>query len=421
MRLLNFRLLDGTGRDDARASLTIGDDGRIANVTRGAGPPAEPGDLDLSGHTVLPGLFDCHVHLVADASTNPFDTSRGPASAHFGILGAVNARRLLRRGITTARDLGAHHFTDLAIKRAIESGLIPGPRLLTSGKILTMTGGHGWLFGQEVDGVDEVRKYARLNLKMGADNIKMVASGGVLTPGVNPRAASLSEEELAAGFAEAAKAGKLSAAHAQSNAGIKNAIRAGVRTIEHGFWLDEEACQMMIDRDVYLSPTLAAMRCMLERTAELPAFIVDKVSRFADDHFASFALAQRLGVKIVCGTDAGTPFNYHGEVVVELLQMTELGMSPMDALVAATQRSAEALRLDGVTGTVAAGKAADLLVVKGDPLQNLRILREPAFVFKEGWQVSPEKLDLEVPKQKLLASDLWAAAEKFLAQGCACC
>jgi imidazolonepropionase-like amidohydrolase len=272
MRLLNFRLLDGTGRDDACASLTIGEDGRIANVTRGAGPPAEPGALDLSGHTVLPGLFDCHVHLVADASTNPFDTSRDPTSAHFGILGAVNAGRLLRRGITTARDLGAHHFTDVAIKRAIESGLIPGPRLLTSGKILTMTGGHGWLFGQEVDGVDEVRKYARLNLKMGADNIKMVASGGVLTPGVNPCAASLSEEELAAGFAEAAK-----------------------------------------------------------------------------------------------------------------------------------------------------GRAADLLVVKGDPLQDLRIPREPALVFKEGWRVPLEKLDLEVPKQKLQASDPWAAAEKFLAQGCACC
>jgi imidazolonepropionase-like amidohydrolase len=423
MKLVNFRLIDGTGRLYEHAALTINDQGRIEQLWTGHEAKMSARDaLDLNGQTVLPGLFDCHVHLMSDAGPDPFAAYQTKSVFYMTILGVVNAWKMLRRGITTIRDVGAMDFADAAIKQAINEGVIPGPRMLSSGKLLTMTGGHGWFIGQEIDGPDEARKYARLNLKMGADNIKMMASGGVLTPNVNPRSPSLTVEELAAGFEEAIKAGKLTASHAQSTQGIKNAIQAGVRTIEHGVWLDEEACQMMVDRGVYLDATLAAPYFILKHAEDgkMAPYVVEKIKSMYRDHIESFKMAKRMGVKIICGTDAGTPFNVPGETVTELEQMQQAGLTPMEAIIAATKTSAEALRLDEVTGTIEIGKMADMIVVDGDPLSNLDVLRRPTYVFKEGRSV---QLNIEEPlgvPAKVTPAQVAMTITRFATGGCMC-
>lgn len=422
--LANTRLIDGTGRVYEHAGLTIGPDGRIAAVY----PQGLPDDLatdalDLTRHTVLPGLVDCHVHLMVDAGPHPFDPEVIKDSHYMTLIGAKNAAQMLAMGVTTARDLGGIEFGDVALKRAIQEGLIPGPRLLVSGKLLTMTGGHGWFFGFEVDGPDAVRRHARLNLKMGADNIKMMASGGIVTPNANPRCPSLTPEELQAGFEEAHKAGKLSASHAQSTQGIKNAIRAGVRTIEHGFWLDEECCELMLEHDVYYSVTLSAGYQMIQHAedGDIPDFIVQKIKAVIDDHQRSLQLAHKMGVPIVCGTDAGTPFNRHGDCYLELQLMQKLGMAPMDAILAGTSVGAKALKLDAEIGTLEPGKMADLLVIKGNPLEDLSCLASPAMVFKEGKEVDRNRLKPWQSPQRIQPAEVLWAAQKFAQQGCACC
>jgi imidazolonepropionase-like amidohydrolase len=423
MRLINFRLIDGTGRFCEQAALNVNDQGRIDQIWTGENAKISARNaLDLDGQTLLPGLFDCHVHLMSDAGPDPFAAYQSKSGFYMTILGAMNAGKMLRRGITTIRDVGAMDFADAAIKLAINEGVIPGPRMLSSGKLLTMTGGHGWFIGQEIDGPDEARKYARLNLKMGADNIKMMASGGVMTPNVNPRSPSLTIEELKAGFEEAIKAGKLTSSHAQATEGIKNAIRAGVHTIEHGVWLDEEACQMMKDRGVYLDATLTAPYFILAHIQDgtMASYVVEKAKVVSRDHVESFKMAKTMGVKIICGTDAGTPFNIHGEMVTELEQMQKVGLTPMEAIVAATKTSAEAMRLDGITGTIEVGKLADMIVVNGDPLHDLSVLRRPTYVFKEGWSVPLDTEAFMSVPTKVTPAQITTALNQFVASGCAC-
>lgn len=387
MRLVNFRLLDGLRGTYSAAALETDDAGRIVRLWTGRDSlPLSAGAIDLEGRCVLPGLFDCHVHLTADASADPVAARVNSSEGYLAILAAFHAKRTLRKGVTTVRDTGAPHFVDAAVKKAIAAGLVQGPRLLSSGKMLTMTGGHGCLVAQEIDGPIEARKYARMNLKMGADNIKMVASGGIMTPHVDPRAASLTVEELAAGFEEAKKAGKLSACHAHSLDGVKNAVRAGVQTIEHGVWLDEEACAMMRSAGVYLCPTLSVVHNLtrhLDNPATLP-HVREKVTYVAAALRQSFRLAWESGVKIICGTDAGMPFTHHGDTATELRLMVEAGVPPEEALRIGTSQSAEAMGLGAETGSVEIGKKADLLVVDGNPLSDIAALANSAYVFKAG-------------------------------------
>lgn len=392
MKLLNARLIDGTGAVHERVDIEL-DGKNFDNITPSAEQastdPANPQMshvVDLEGKTVIPGMFNCHVHMTLDASGNPDTELRGESITYKTLKTVKRAEDLIKAGVTTARDLGGGEYIEMSLKRAIAEGLFTGPRLLVSGKVLTMTGGHGWWIGAEVDGMDEVRKAARLNIKLGADCIKMMATGGVMTPNVDPNNVQLAEEELRAGFEEAHKAGKLSATHAIGLNGIKNAVRAGVRTVEHGVYLDDEVINMMLERNTYLVPTLAAPRQILNagEAGGVPKFMVDKSAKVVEFHMNSAAMAHKAGVKIACGSDAGTPYNPHGDIFTEMALLVEIGMSHLEAILSATAVAAEAMKLDDRLGTVQPGKLADLVVYNGDPLADLTVLKSPLMVWKEG-------------------------------------
>jgi imidazolonepropionase-like amidohydrolase len=263
-------------------------------------------------------------------------------------------------------------------------GWIPGPRIVAAGKLVCMTGGHGWFLGHESDGPNEMRKAVRLNLKRGADCIKVIATGGVLSPGVEVGSSQLDEDELEVAVAEAHKAGRRVAAHAIGNAGIKNALRAGVDTIEHGCYLDDEALRLFQKTGATYVPTLCAPHFLHENLDKLPAYVVRKTTEVYEAHRESFKRALKRNIPIVTGTDAGTPFNHHAAFAVELELMVKLGMSAEHALRAATSGAAEALGLSNEVGTLSAGKSADLIAVDGDPRKDIRALARVRGVMTRG-------------------------------------
>ncbi|MCP4690650.1 MAG: amidohydrolase family protein, partial [Desulfobacterales bacterium] len=289
------------------------------------------------------------------------------------------ARRTLMGGVTTIRDMGGGNGVVAAVRGAVESGLIPGPRMRVSGKVICMTGGHGWQFGREADGPNEVGKAAREQIKAGADIVKLIATGGVLTPGVSPGCEQLAEEELRAGVVEARKAGKKTAAHAMGAQGIKNALRAGIDSIEHGVFMDEEAALLMVKQGVHYVPTLSAQHNILSRgtAAGIPSFIVEKCRKLGSSLENSLRIAREAGARIAMGTDAGTPFNRHGANLGELKRLTEAGFSPMEAIEAGTGIAACVLGMERELGTIEEGKLADLVMVEGAPLEEVDVLLDP--------------------------------------------
>ncbi len=346
--------------------------------------------LDCRGAFVLPGLIDCHVHLSSAGEANELNATANDPVPLRAWRAAQYAKTTLEAGFTTVRDLGASGQLNIHLAKAIDSGLLPGPRVLAAGLGVTMTGGHGHGFiAREADGPDEVRKAVREQLRAGAGAIKLFASGGVLTPGVDPRSPSFSLAELEAGVEEAHKAFRVVAAHAQSNEGIKNAVRAGVDSIEHGVWLDQEAVELMCERGTYMVPTLTAPFHIAYGGLEagIPAYAVDKAFQVLEDHRASYQLALRAGVNVAMGTDEGTPLNRPGDNAQEILRMAELGLTPGAAIMAATGWAADLLRLSRICGRLNAGLSADILVVRSDPLRSLDVLTKPdqrAAVLKQG-------------------------------------
>jgi imidazolonepropionase-like amidohydrolase len=402
--IVGARLVDGTGADPVDDATLLLDGERIVAVGR-SGDVDVPHDatvLDAAGMTLLPGLIDCHVHLNGQWG---YDLLRGLVTPpSLSLLYAVpNARATLEAGITTVRDAGG---TPAAVKTAIERGLFPGPRMKVAVALLSQTGGHadGYMPccidlrasrptdvpDGVVDGIDGMRHKVREILRAGADWIKLCTSGGVLSPADSPDSAQFTVDEIAVSVYEAAAQGKRCMAHAQSNRGIKNALEAGIASIEHGIYLDDEAIQMMLDRGVYLVPTLVAPQDVLEladaRPGLLPAYAVEKSREVMSAHRESFRRAVAAGVKVAMGTDAGV--GPHGGNARELGLMVEHGgMTPMQAIVASTRTAAELLHLDDRLGTLAPGKLADLLVIDGDPLADVRLLADAgrlALVMKGG-------------------------------------
>lgn len=383
-----MQIIPGTPNQVMQKGCLIMEEGKITAV----GPegevtiPQQAQFLDLSGKTLLPGLIDAHVHILLDASGDSMTQLTEESPVYSTVKGAKHLQKTLWAGITTVRDLGGQDYIELDLGRAIDEGLLMGPHLLGAGKVITMTGGHGHSMGREADGVDDVRQAAREQLKAGAQVIKVMATGGILTKGVEPGASELTQEEMQAAIEEAHKAGRKAASHAQGRAGIENAILAGIDSIEHGFFLDAELIALMLEKQIFLVPTLTAPYSILKhgKEAGIPEFVVKKTEKVYETHLESFSMALQSGVQIAMGTDAGTPFNCHGNNLQELVLMIQAGMDPLAAITSASYTAAQLLGILDERGTLEPGKAADLLVLGGDPLKDPGAFFRVEEVYKGG-------------------------------------
>lgn len=384
-------LIDGTGAEPVRGRAVVLEDGIISRVVSDADLP-RGARVDLDGRALLPGLISSHVHLCFGAEADPVRAMREDALALTAIKAALRARRTLEAGVTTVRDLGGRDYCELSVRRAIGDGLLPGPRILAAGRPVCMTGGHGHFVGREADGPDDVRRAVREQLKAGADVIKFIATGGVLTPGVEPGSPQLTLAEMRAGVEEARRAGRRTAAHAMATAGVAEAVEAGITTIEHGVYLTEEIVRRMRADGTFLVPTLNAPAAIANGglAAGIPEYMVRKSEAVTAAHVTSFQLALRAGVPIAAGSDAGTPLNPHGSLVPELELMVKHGMPALEALRAATAVAAEALGLGARLGRIAPGHVADLIVVLGNPAERIQALADISQVFVNGQAISME-------------------------------
>ncbi|MBI4012456.1 MAG: amidohydrolase family protein [Candidatus Rokubacteria bacterium] len=378
-------LIDGTGAEPVRGQAVAVEADRIAGVgPRAAAPDARR--LDLGGLTLLPGLVNAHVHLCLTGEADPVRLMASEPVALTAIRATLHARASLEAGVTTVRDLGGREYAELAVRAAIGQGLVSGARVLAAGKVICMTGGHGAWIGREADGPAEVRKAVREQLKAGADLVKVIATGGVMTPGVEPGAAQLGLDELRAAVEEARKGGRRVAAHAQGSEGIADAVEAGVASIEHGIFLTEEIVARMRAAGTALVPTLVAPERILSAGPEagVPAWMVAKAQAVVAAHVRSFQLAYRAGVPIAAGSDAGTPLNPHGSLLPELRLMARHGMAPLECLRAATSSAASLLGWGDRLGRLAPGYVADLVAVDGNPAEDLEALDRVKLVVAGG-------------------------------------
>lgn len=380
------RVVDAVSEEAMEDGVVIVEDGRIVSVEP-AGEPA-PGVevVDLGDATLLPGLIDAHVHLVWSASAEPHEVVERESRALTALRCANNAERHLRAGVTTVRDVGSTDGLAIDIARAVELGVLPGPRVVAAGRVIAMTGGHAWFLGREADGPDAVRYAAREEMKSGATCIKLMASGGVYGHAEEPGSPQLTVEEMRAAVEEAHKGGRKVAAHAYSVAAIQNALEAGVDSIEHGSFLDRGTAQMMRQRGTYLVPTMSVYQAMSDKGPELgaPEYIQRKTAEILEASRETFRLALEIGVPIAAGTDCGAPGHPHGTLPQELMLMVEGGATPMQALRYGTSAPASLLGLDEEVGTLAPGKQADLLAVAGNPISDIRALRKVHLVLRSG-------------------------------------
>ncbi len=400
--LMGATLIDGNGNDPIENSTVLIESGKIAGVnrTRDFASSSDCRVLDVSGMTILPGMIDLHVHLasggeaVAPRVGLPAGLER--SSALNALRTYAAARRTLDMGFTTVRDVGDAGYSTVAVRDAVSTGLLEGPRIFPSGQYLTTTGGHAdgmpiWLQRTDLvpavaDGVDGVVLAVRRQIKMNVNCVKFFATGGVMD-GWDEQ--EFSDDEMSAIVNEAHGKGRPVAAHAMYARGTVAAIKAGVDTIEHGTHLTEEAVDLMCKRGTYLVPTLSAPVGVIERGAALglPESYIANVRPLMEPTFASFRMAREAGVKIAMGTDVGFGPCSHGTNAYELELMVRQGMSVMQAIVATTKSAAEVLRLSEKLGTIEPGKWADLVVVNGNPLDDIRLLQEQgriALVVKAG-------------------------------------
>jgi imidazolonepropionase-like amidohydrolase len=355
----SVRVVDGTGRTTERATVivrgttitAVGSD-RDLTIPRGAVK------IDGRGLTLLPGLIDCHVHLCLGAEPDVVDAIAKETPTFTLLKSSRAARKTLEAGFTTVRDVGSRDHSIFTLQRAIGVGLVPGPRIVGAGLAICMVGGHARFIGQEVEGTDQVRAAVRAQIAAGASVIKVIASGGVLTPGTSPDQAQMTVAELQAAVEEAQQAGLKVAAHAHGSSGMKNAVRAGVHSIEHATLIDEEAAAMMKRQGVFMVPTLSALAttaaCRLG--CGIPESALDKAKSMTKRHRVSFKNALRDGIQIA--------------------MMVAFGMSPMEAILASTSAAARLIGIQDQVGTVEKGKLADLLLIKGNPLRHIDLLRD---------------------------------------------
>jgi imidazolonepropionase-like amidohydrolase len=347
--------------------------------------PAQSKVIDVAGKTVMPGLIDAHTHLTV--YQDPALLSAGGEGRAI-MRGAFLARQALRAGITTMRDMGGYRYTDIDLRNAIAAGQVPGPRLLCSGKVISTTGGHIYYVSREADGPDEVRKAAREQLKAGADFIKVMCSGGVERVDESINALQLNMDEIRAAVGVAQDNGTVVAAHAHPARAMKEALLAGVTSIEHGSLLDEEVAGIMLKKKAFLVPTFSVYAAIAN--LGLPG-LSDRAKFVYESKKKSFKIALKRGVRWGVGTDSGA-FSPMSSIVDELVITHGLGVSAAEVLQRVTAVNAELIGLKD-TGTLAVGKRADLIVVKGNPLKDLEVLRNVLMTICNGvvydWSAIP--------------------------------
>ncbi len=352
--------------------------------------------IDLSDKFVMPGLIDAHVHINMNGEPDMMALLSHTSIGELTLLSMNHAQKDLMAGFTTLRDEGGYGFSDVSLKNAIQSGLVSGPRLLVSGMSISSTGGHGdnhltpymtgGSFSTIVNTPAEARKAARYTFKYGADQIKLMATGGVISFGDEPGAPELSFEEMKAALDIANSRGKLSSAHAHGAKGIKQAIRAGITSIEHGMMIDDEGIDMLVEYGVYLIPTIIAAYRIVEFGSQsgIPAWAVDKATRCLENHRTNLKKMIQKGVKIGFGTDAATPYNKHGEQGFEFELMTQYGFSPVQALLCATKVNSELLKMNDKIGSIEKGKFADIVAFNKSPIDDITVMTDCRFVMKDG-------------------------------------
>jgi imidazolonepropionase-like amidohydrolase len=400
-------LIDGTGNTPVKDAVIIVEGKTITTIGKKSEVVIPKGDnvetIEANGKTIMPGLIDSHVHIYTDGETSEF-TCMPINNNHLALAmkSVPRLKRTLEMGITSLRDGGSGWgWLEVALRDAINRGDIVGPRYFATGYHLSVTGGHGyflppWLANIPVhpeqstiycDGPDAWRKAARLNIYNGTDNVKVVASRDIISTGI-ATAPQATLEELTAAIEEAHKMGKRAIAHAQGPIAIKNAIKAGANSIVHGFFMDEECAEMMVKNNVFLESTNLYVRMIKDRgKGELPDWMVDKANETWEDRKKNFKMYLEKGVKISFGSDAGVPFIRQGDNAGELSMFVELGMSTMDAIIAATKTAAEAIGIENKAGTIEEGKIADIILIDGDPLQDIGLLsteNKIKMVMKEG-------------------------------------
>jgi imidazolonepropionase-like amidohydrolase len=407
--LQNVTLIDGTGARLVEDAVIAIHDRKIQYAGPASGWMENADEwikLDLRGRYVLPGLIDAHVHL---SGSGEVDSRFRADDGNMALKILSNAQKNLAAGITTVRDLGGWNELEFAVRHWIQQGEFAGPRMCLAGRFISITeAGVNAYEGmyRVADGVDEVRKAVREQVKNGADLIKVGVTGAVLVESGVPAATLFNEDEMHALVQEAGKFGRSVAAHAHGAEGIFMALQAGVHTIEHGTYLHHspEAISYMVDHHIFLLPTLkVGWDIISSKDPRIPDWIMEKNKATQGDAELSLKLAYGAGVPIAMGSDAGTPLNYHGENTLELYWMQQAGMSAMDSIVAGTRNAARALGWDSWLGTLEKDKVADLIVLDANPLDDLRLLADRKrllYVMKDG-QVVACHADHEFPPQLL--------------------
>lgn len=350
--------------------------------------------IDAKGNTVLPGLFDLHVHL--DLSGGDVLVENKESDSYRVLKALKFAQRTLEAGFTTLRDVGARNHIDIALRNAIQDGLAWGPRLIVAGKIITPTeAGNDYFFGlyQEADGPEEIRKASREQIKAGANFLKYMGTGAIMNPGGQPGTAIYDLEEVKAIVQVAEQHHTFVASHCHGNEGIKNAVQAGVRTIEHGSLINDECIELLkTSNRSFLVPTLSVIKALHDNTSPGTIFMQEKTDHIFQQALESISKAYQAGLKLGFGTDQGTCFSYHGDNADEFVCRQELiGMKPLDILLQATRYSAEILGMQDQLGSIGVGKKADLIFVAENPLKDIkRMVNSKKMVVLDGKVIKNE-------------------------------
>ncbi len=387
----NGKLIDGTGNYPIDKATIVIEGEKIKEVLQNTGNEKVKIDsndivIDAKNKTVIPGLINAHLHLFMDAGNKPLKNLSCEKGSLSLLKSVKRCKMIIKQGITAVRDLGAKDYGIISLKEAIDHKILPGPRIVTCGMAIAMTGGHALSIARTADGPEEMTKIVRESLSKGCDFIKVFATGGFGKIDERLDSYELSMDELKAAAATAHAAGKRVAAHAYGNKGIWNAILADVDSIEHATFLDEKTIREIVKKGIFLVPTLSNTYRLINRDNQdsLPGFMVDLAKNIFPEMLDRFKEAYNAGVKLPAGTDGGSWFNPHHDIITELKLREKTGVPRLELIRMATQIAAECLGIDHEIGSIQTGKKADMVILNADPLSDIENLKEISCVIKDG-------------------------------------